>query len=472
MDSTENPTSSLERVDRILNDAVMGALALASLFLGVAPGVFSISPGSQALLDGVELAIVGLFAIEYLAALMVASSRRAFVLNPWRILDALIIGLAVGSLFPLVSPAFRSAPALRLLRLGRFALFGVRAGTALAVRDERRASPKGAPAGQQRAHALVGAEALALEEVEWEAALARIRTDNEDWLFLSGIDAARVDAVASSQGLPAALLRTRLFEAMLPRIERMERYTALFVWYPLVAAVGDGGVPSLRRAPVLLVGSAANVVVLTDDPADLLASTTGRLQDLDPSHPPLARATWALLQSVLRQYARVIEKLEAAHVALEAGQAQLGDRAFLAQTFHLRAEIVRVRNSLKHLKKVLGVVAGEALAIQGIGEGERPLFGLLADDANELYEAVDDLLASVVAVVDLRLNVASFQMNKVMRLLAILTTLTLIPTVTGGLLGMNLIGSPWSASLAQVAFGVAAGMAVSLYVFAVKGWLR
>jgi hypothetical protein len=37
---------------------------------------------------------------------------------------------------------------------------------------------------------------------------------------------------------------------------------------------------------------------------------------------------------------------------------------------------------------------------------------------------------------------------------------------------MNLTDTPRSATLAQVPFGVAAGMALSLYVFAVKGWLR
>jgi hypothetical protein len=41
-----------------------------------------------------------------------------------------------------------------------------------------------------------------------------------------------------------------------------------------------------------------------------------------------------------------------------------------------------------------------------------------------------------------------------------------------GLLGMNLLDAPWPATIAQVSFGVAAGMALSLYVFAIKGWLR
>ena len=48
----------------------------------------------------------------------------------------------------------------------------------------------------------------------------------------------------------------------------------------------------------------------------------------------------------------------------------------------------------------------------------------------------------------------------------------LIPSVAGGLLGMNVKGNPWSVTLGQVAFGIAMSMATALYVFARKGWLR
>jgi Mg2+ and Co2+ transporter CorA len=73
---------------------------------------------------------------------------------------------------------------------------------------------------------------------------------------------------------------------------------------------------------------------------------------------------------------------------------------------------------------------------------------------------------------DLHMNVASFEMNKGMRLLAILSALGLLPAVVGGLLGMNLVGNPWPATLPQVAFGVFWGMALALYIFFIKGWIR
>ncbi len=63
-------------------------------------------------------------------------------------------------------------------------------------------------------------------------------------------------------------------------------------------------------------------------------------------------------------------------------------------------------------------------------------------------------------------------MPKFMKLLAVVGFLGLIPSVAGGLLGMNVQGNPWPVTIGQVAFGIAMGMAISLYVFAIKGWLR
>jgi Mg2+ and Co2+ transporter CorA len=68
--------------------------------------------------------------------------------------------------------------------------------------------------------------------------------------------------------------------------------------------------------------------------------------------------------------------------------------------------------------------------------------------------------------------VKSFEMNKILKLLAIVTFLGLIPSIVGGMLGMNLAGNPWPVTLGQVAFCVGMAGATALYVFAMKGWLR
>jgi Mg2+ and Co2+ transporter CorA len=150
----------------------------------------------------------------------------------------------------------------------------------------------------------------------------------------------------------------------------------------------------------------------------------------------------------------------------------MGDEAFLAHTFLLRADILNARGSIKHLKSVIRDLSSGKIIIASASHSDRELFRYLADDANDLYDNIDDLRESLQSLVELRLNVSSFQMNRVMRLLALLTALALIPATIGGLLGMNITDAPWPATLSQVAFGVGVGMTLSLYVFAIKGWLR
>jgi Mg2+ and Co2+ transporter CorA len=174
----------------------------------------------------------------------------------------------------------------------------------------------------------------------------------------------------------------------------------------------------------------------------------------------------------VRANTQVVEHLEAALNSIEAEQIGLNDKTFLARTFDLRTDILRVRSSLQHIRNVLRGLARGDLTLGKLDPDARELFRMLEEDVSDLYESVEDLRDSLQALVDLRLNVSSFQMNQVMRLLAVLTALALIPATVGGLLGMNVIDAPWPGTLAQVAFGVAAGMALSLYIFIIKGWMR
>ena len=87
---------------------------------------------------------------------------------------------------------------------------------------------------------------------------------------------------------------------------------------------------------------------------------------------------------------------------------------------------------------------------------------------DRFYELAD----AAETLIELHVNFKSFEMNAFLKLLAIVSFLGLIPSVAGGLLGMNVAGNPWPVTLGQVAFGVAMGMATALYVFAVKGWLK
>jgi Mg2+ and Co2+ transporter CorA len=96
----------------------------------------------------------------------------------------------------------------------------------------------------------------------------------------------------------------------------------------------------------------------------------------------------------------------------------------------------------------------------------------LSTETAGLYKEFEELKDALKTLMELHINGRSFEMNKFMRLLAVVSFLGLIPSVVGGLFGMNVEGNPWPVTLGQVAFGVVMSMATSRYVFAIEGWLR
>ncbi len=459
--------------ENVLSNATMGFLALVSLFLAFVPAIFELDSLGSGVLAGIEYSIVCIFAIEYGVGFRRAAVKLDFIRNRWRVLDALILVASVVSILPFAIDALRNAPALRLIRFMRVFVLGARSssvitggGTAMAraTQAESACAPE--------AFVLCDESPVRFDNITWEALLARIRSSDEDWLFVNGVGAAELDAIGAVWEIPQHVLHARLLDAPFPRFDRLERFAALFVWYPTLADDGASAEEGIKRTALLLVGSAQNVVVLARHRTELLSSIESRMAEYTTTGPLLVRATYALIDSVLRAYSGVAESMEINLTRLEAGSPLASDAEFLDHTFKLRAEIARTRSNLRHLKEVVRCFAGENISIHGFEAGSRPQFKLLADDAEAIFARIDDLHDSLSALVDLRLNVAAFQMNRVMRMLAVLTTLALIPTIAGGLLGMNLADSPWTATLPQVSFCVAAGMALSLYVFAVKGWVR
>src|SRR5688572_22727622 len=177
----------------------MGFLALAALCAGVAPLLFSLPAGLARAIAVAEWAIIALFAVEYAVHLALARDRRRYVLNPWRILDAIIILAPLVSLLPFAPEWARSSPALRVLRLVRVILFGARARRGLAVTEEKEIA--GAPSGPPRVSVLASGDA-APRESSWTELVRWIVAPSTAWMHAANLDAARIKEIAAIVDLP------------------------------------------------------------------------------------------------------------------------------------------------------------------------------------------------------------------------------------------------------------------------------
>lgn len=446
----------LRRLAHVLSEPVMGFLALAALVFGVVPELFEVDAPWRTLLAVAEWLVVALFALEYAAHLVLAPDKRAYVLDPWRLLDLVIIAAPLVSLAPGAPEFMRSAPFLRVLRLVRALLAGSRAGARL--RQRGLAAPRPQPQGPPQVTRL-DPDAGAVAPSDWEALRAWLAAPR-GWLHASNLEPARVEALARDTGVPRALFDAALGTAGFPRLEIGAAWTAFALSLP-----GEDG----EREPLLLLVRGAGVLSLSLFRSEL-QDRARPLPGATPAWP--LRVVLGVVRLALHRYEAAAGRVERTLRTLEELPAEESPDEFFAQAFVLRKRLTTAKADLWRLRGILRALAEGRRALPGLAAaGDGALAGL-ADEADALHETAEALRESLLSLLDLHLNVSGFGMNRFMRLLAIVSALALIPTIVGGLMGMNLIGNPWPFTLSQVAFGTFVLMLCVLYTFLAKGWLR
>jgi Mg2+ and Co2+ transporter CorA len=448
----------------LLGEAFLGFLAIIAAALTLAPMLFAVSAATTATLDACQWAIIGWFAVEYVFALACARTKRAFLLNPWRLLDFATIVIPLATLLPSTSRTLRSSPVLRLVRLIRIVTLGVRA-SGVVVRAEVRRVTEAVVAGPS---AVTRLRSGAPAEATWSEFLQWVKAPGPEWYHVTNPSPADLGQIATAAGVPAAFLESHLLGTTYPHVDVLRQQAALFVWLPEVTAAG----PVDRHGLLFLIGP-NSLLSLSCRPTRLLESAGTPPTEAPDEHAPFAvRMLGVLLRAVLGQNEKLVGGFEQELRALEEVPVRESQPEFFERTFRLKKELSAAQADLWRLKGVLAELAEGRARLPGTSTGSAEAFRRLAADADYLYETVVNTREEVLSLIELHINVVSFDMNRVMRLLAVVSVLGLIPAVVGGLFGMNLADNPWPFTLPQVAFSVCLGMVLGLYFFFVKGWLR
>ncbi|MDD1677897.1 MAG: hypothetical protein LUO93_01775 [Methanomicrobiales archaeon] len=114
---------------------------------------------------------------------------------------------------------------------------------------------------------------------------------------------------------------------------------------------------------------------------------------------------------------------------------------FLGDTLRLRREIQKITKNLRHARQVFDTMRSQKVALEGLDDQVLNLFDVIYDDTDYLYDTAQNLGENLADLRDLHINSITYNMTRVMKLLAVMTALALIPTTIGGLLGENLYDS-------------------------------
>lgn len=449
----------------LLGDVFLGFLAILAAALTVFPLAFKISPRADALLEGMQWAIIALFGLEYLVGLARAPSKREFVLNPWRLVDAATVVLPLVTLLPQASDWLRSSPVLRLVRLARAVALGARASGVVARQENKAVASRAATPVQVKM--LPGTAGTGPRPASWDEFVEWARHPGTEWYSISNVGPHNLAEVARGTGIPRDFIEAHLLATSYPHVECSGRNLSIFVWLPETAPAGP-----VERNALLLMASEKSVISFARRPAHLMEKVAHSVNPVLAALPFPVRTTCQLLKAVIDANEKLVGLLEDELRQLEDLPVRESRQAFFERTFRLKKELSAAQADLWRFRGVLKDLADGRVKLPAGGSAELPFLRDLLGTADYLYETVNNVREGVLSLIELHLNVVSFEMNRVMRVLAVVSVLGLIPAVVGGLFGMNLADNPWPFTLGQVTFFVGTGMITCLYFFVMKGWLR
>jgi len=462
-------------VDKVLSDGFMVFLALLMVPIIVIPILVpDLDRQYLDFLDYSDLAIIGIFYTEYLLKLALARDRWRHFTSPWHLLDLVIIILPLLELFPALNPELaRRSPLLRLVRLARLAAVGGRT----VERKRSRPGPSGeapAPAPRMRMNVVDGNLDNVRRDIPVEQMAGFWQNSSQTWIDLSGVADPELERLSKLLRIPPLVLRSKLVEESYPRIDYLERQSVIFLQAGSSEMRLQG--PNrllISRAGLLIVCSGSNIMSISrqdsgifDDVLDRARAQFGTGQSL------LVAILYSLVDHIIQRYRGIIGEVESELLRLENVPKSQTPGDFLETTFQLKKEVNRLVSSLLHLKEVLTVIMNKRVPLEGFDTSHEELFDILADETVYLHETAQNSKDDLSSLIEVHINTTSYEMNKVMRVLAVITCLAIIPTLIGGMLGMNIIGAVWPVHLWQVLALTGAAMTAVAYIFYKMGWFK
>lgn len=477
MDTAAGKAKMREIVYLLLPDGLMIFLGLLMAPIVIVPLLFPPLPQPVAgFFNMADTTIIAIFVLEYVLKLVLAEDPVSHFLDRWHLLDLVIITLPFLEVVPVAgSTIARSSPTLRLLRVVRVAAAGGRS-------VERRIEPEttipgpAAPAvSTMRIRGWVeedGAGRREFSPAEVKGYLADPAV--EAWFDISGASRPDFPVLAEILDLPAAYFESRLMKASHPGVTVTGTTRLIFVQEPeqtlrvrrgvRVPVVITTGLVVVDREKTIVTVSKAEDRVFEPIMANLAGNAT-------TGEPLAARVLYGLLDRINEAYARILSEMEAEMMHLEGTPNNEMPENFLDSVFQLKRVSSVLVTSLFHQKTVVAMVA-RSIPPAGPWAAQKSIFDALADETVYLHETAGNIREGLLSLIDVHINTVSYEMNRAMRMIAVLSALVLIPTLIGQVLGMNILETPFELYLWEVTAWTIISMLVVGWIFYRLGWLR
>ena len=474
-----------EAVYRIFNDDVMIGL-VAVLALAVIFPVFDhdLSSGMKVILDYVNYIVIGAFIAEYVLKLYVEDkSRISFVTDPLHVLDIFIIIIALLDFSPLalsipiISNSGELSPMLRLLRLLRIPLRGLLAlglaSKAKTIEDNKKKPDEPAP---DRLLKISTLDEEGNTRGYSKGTLSLEKDGKPLWVDFQEITKDDLSYIEEITEISGEEIKKKLIEGSFPRIDHIGEIPSILLWDSRIENKSDL-TTEIISPRMLVVLKDANIITLTTDKSELFTRVYQPKNQINKKNS-IVEILFSLLQLKINDYGKIVHEIENKISEFERIPIDKTSPEFLHKTFLFKKEIQQVSDNLWHFHQVLDqIITKEDLLNLGINENHRRNINTLHSESKYICRTARNVKESLDSLIELHINTVSYDLNRVMKVIAVITCLAIIPSVIGGLLGVNLVmengdSIGFQLYIPEVVFLVCSLMLLGLYAFYKMGWLR
>lgn len=302
-------------------------------------------------------------------------------------------------------------------------------------------------------------------------ALADARGAGVNWVHVTGVhDVGLIDRIGELFGLHPLVREDIANTDQRAKLEDYDDYV-----YVVVKLIHDGtDAQDLRAEQLSIVVGRDFVLSFAEGQSDLIAQFRKRMQhNSEPFRAEAAdRLAYSLLDAVVDDYFAVLERFGDRIEALQdeelfSGGAQSAEK----QLRDLRREMVLLRRNIWPLREVTGSLAQGGSAL--FQPETRVYLRDVYDHVIHMIDTLESFHEVLAYTLDIHLLNATNQMNEVIKVLTIIATLAIPPTLIASIYGMNFRDMPlltWTWGYPFAMGLMAASVAGMLFYFRRKRW--
>ncbi len=465
---------SREMIERIFSDKFMIVLTFLMIPIIILPIFFVFSADILQFLDACDVIIVSMFIIEYVAKLYLAKDRMAHFKNGWHILDFIVIVLSLIEFLPFFALEVSGSPVVlfRLLRLPRALAIGSRTvGTRLKTLGVE--TNEQVKAVETIIRKMDDCEGTCVDNIPWEQIVSDFKKPSQTWVDVYNISEKDYKKLSEIFQIPEEQFQNKLENEGFPRIDFLENSSLIVIQF------GELKYPDLTReyltiqkTSFLIICTGNDIITISREKTEVFDKISQIARKSLKEKPLALMVLYNVLDYALKKYKSVVTDIEMELSRMENIPMDKVPKDFLERNYQLKKEVTGLALNLLHLKDTIGNVASKKVPLEGYTPAWAELLELLQDEAAYLQETADNAKENLLSIIDLYINRTSYETNKVMKVLAVITAVAVIPSMVSGLLGENLINVPFGVYLWQVVMVVALAMILGIYIFYKLGWLK